>query len=134
MGPVGYADSFGGFNQRLQDYYVERAKNDVGLIITGICSVDTTIEGFPTVALPCPTTCPVAFIHSTRSMNDRIHAYGSKIFLQLTGGLGRSALPGFIKNNIAPSEQGNRFDPKSPYTREQSILTALRLYQSVNEN
>lgn len=26
MGPVGYADSFGGFNQRLQDYYVERAK------------------------------------------------------------------------------------------------------------
>ena len=27
MGPVGYADSFGGFNQRLQDYYVERAKN-----------------------------------------------------------------------------------------------------------
>ena len=51
MGPVGYADSFGGFNQRLQDYYVERAKNDVGLIITGICSVDTTIEGFP-AALP----------------------------------------------------------------------------------
>lgn len=26
MGPVGYADSNGGFNQRLQDYYVERAK------------------------------------------------------------------------------------------------------------
>ncbi|MEG1294441.1 MAG: hypothetical protein RSD33_09635, partial [Clostridium sp.] len=32
MGPIGYADSFGGFNQRLQDYYVERAKNNVGLI------------------------------------------------------------------------------------------------------
>ncbi len=44
-------------------------------------------------------------------MNDRIHAYGAKIFLQITGGLGRSALPGFTKNNIAPSEQGNRFDP-----------------------
>lgn len=126
MGPVGYADSFGGFNQRLQDYYVERAKNDVGLIITGICSVDTTIEGFPTVALPCPTTCPVAFIHSTRSMNDRIHAYGSKIFLQLTGGLGRSALPGFIKNNIAPSEQGNRFDP-SVIHREMTVEEIQKL-------
>lgn len=111
MGPIGFADSFGGFNQRLQDYYVERAKNDVGLIITGICSVDTTIEGLPAIALPCPTTSPLSFIHSTRSMNDRIHAYDSKIFLQLTGGLGRSALPGFIKNNIAPSEQGNRFNP-----------------------
>ena len=28
----------------------------------------------------------------------------------------------------------NQFSPQSSYTREQSILTALRLYQSVNEN
>ena len=111
MGPIGYADSFGGFNQRLQDYYVERAKNDVGLIITGICSVDNDIEGLPAMAIPCPTVMPINFIHSTRCMNDRVHAYGSKIFLQLTGGLGRSAVPGFTKNNIAPSEQGNRFMP-----------------------
>lgn len=63
MGPVGYADSNGGFNQRLQDYYVERAKNDVGLIITGICSVDTTIEGF----LPwrCPAPPPALWLLST---------------------------------------------------------------------
>lgn len=40
MGPVGYADSNGAFSQRLQDYYVERAKFGIGLIITGICSVD----------------------------------------------------------------------------------------------
>lgn len=120
MGPIGYADSFGGFNQRLQDYYVERAKNDVGLIITGICSVDMEIEGIPTVAVPCPTTMPLAFIHSTRSMNDRIHAYGAKIFLQLTGGLGRSALPGFIEKDIAPSEQGNRFNPKQIH-REMTV-------------
>lgn len=111
MGPIGYADSFGGFNQRLQDYYVERAKNDVGLIITGICSVDNDIEGLPAMAIPCPTVMPINFIHSTRCMNDRVHAYGAKIFLQLTGGLGRSAVPGFTKNNIAPSEQGNRFMP-----------------------
>lgn len=128
MGPIGYADSFGGFNQRLQDYYVERAKNDVGLIITGICSVDTQIEGLPDIAIPCPTTSPLSFIHSTRCMNDRIHAYGSKIFLQLTGGLGRSALPGFIKKNIAPSEQGNRFDPKTIH-REMTVEEIQNLIQ-----
>lgn len=111
MGPVGYADAFGGFHQRLQDYYVERARHGVGLIFTGICSVDTRIEGIPTVGLPCPTTMPIAFIHSCHQMNERIHAYGAKCFLQLTGGLGRSALPGFIAKNIAPSEQGNRFNP-----------------------
>lgn len=111
MGPVGYADAFGGFSQRLQDYYVERARHGVGLIITGICSVDTTLEGLPAVGLPCPTTMPIAFIHSCYQMNERIHAYGAKCFLQLTGGLGRSALPGFTSKNIAPSEQGNRFIP-----------------------
>lgn len=129
MGPIGYADSFGGFSQRLQDYYVERAKNDVGLIITGICSVNTNIEGIPTLAIPCPTTEPLAFIHSTRTMNDRIHAYGSKIFLQLTGGLGRSAMPGFIKKNLAPSEQTNRFDP-SLIHREMTVEEIQTLIQS----
>lgn len=111
MGPVGYADAFGGFNQRLQDYYVERARYGVGLIITGICSVDLGIEDLPPMGLPCPTRLPLAFIHSTYPMNERIHAYGAKIFLQLTGGLGRSALPGFTGKQIAPSENTNRFDP-----------------------
>lgn len=111
MGPIGYSDPFGGFNQRLQDYYVERAKYGVGLIITGICSVDLKIEEVDQCVLPCPTTMPFAFIHSTYTMNERIHAYGAKTFLQLTGGFGRSSFPGITKNNIAPTEQGNRFDP-----------------------
>src|SRR5699024_4700300 len=95
MGPVGYADPQGAWNQRIQDYYVERAKGGIGLIITGICSVDLAIEGIPPSGLPCPTTNPIAFIHSSTQMNERVHAYGTKIIIQLTGGLGRSALPGF---------------------------------------
>lgn len=128
MGPVGYADAFGGFHQRLQDYYVQRARHGVGLIITGICSVDTTIEGLPTVGLPCPTTMPIAFIHSCYQMNERIHAYGAKCFLQLTGGLGRSALPGFISKNIAPSEQTNRFDPRTVH-REMTKEEIMKLIE-----
>ena len=133
MGPVGYADSFGGFNQRLQDYYVERAKNNVGLIITGICSVDMSIEGIPANGLPCPTSNPLAFIHSTYSMNDRIHAHSSKIFLQLTGGLGRSALPGFTAKHIAPSENTNRFDPRITHremTKEEIMNLIKRFIES----
>ncbi|MEG2453212.1 MAG: FAD-dependent oxidoreductase [Clostridium sp.] len=128
MGPIGYADSFGGFNQRLQDYYVERAKNNVGLIITGICSVDMSIEGIPLNGLPCPTSNPLAFIHSTYPMNERIHAHGAKTFLQLTGGMGRSALPGFTKNAIAPSEQENRFAP-SIIHREMTKEEIMNLIQ-----
>lgn len=112
MGPVGYADPLGALNQRIQDYYVERAKGGIGLIITGICSVDLDIEGIVKPGLPCPTQNPLAFIHAAYQMNERVHAYDTKIFLQLTGGLGRSALPGFTAKFIAPSENENRFDPR----------------------
>ncbi|MGB5824455.1 MAG: NAD(P)-binding protein, partial [Proteocatella sp.] len=111
MGPVGYADANGAFNQRIQEYYVERAKGGVGLIITGICNVDMDMEGMSKPGLPSPTQTPMAFIHEAYQMNERIHAYGTKIFVQLTGGLGRSALPGFVSKFIAPSENENRFDP-----------------------
>ena len=127
MGPIGFADSSGGFSQRLQDYYVERARNNVALIITGIASVDLNIEGLPS-AIPCPTTSPFAFIHSTYGMNERIHSYGGKVLIQLTGGLGRSALPGFVSNSIAPSEQTNRFDPSITH-REMTIEEIQNLLQ-----
>ena len=128
MRPVGYADPFGGFQQRLQDYYVERAKNGVGLIITGICDVDMNLEGIPTLGVPCPTTNPLAFIHNTYSMNERIHAYGAKCFLQLTAGLGRSAIPSFVSKHIAPSVQENRFDPSVTH-REMTIEEIKTLIQ-----
>ncbi|WP_256131534.1 FAD-dependent oxidoreductase [Anaerovorax odorimutans] len=128
MGPVGYADAFGAFDQRLQDYYVERARHGVGLIITGICSVDVNIEGMSTAGIPCPTVEPLKFVHNAYQMNERVHAYGAKIFLQLTGGLGRSALPGFTTKQIAPSEQGNRFDPSVTH-REMTKEEIMNLIQ-----
>lgn len=110
MGLVGYADYQGGFTENAQNYYIERAKGGTGLIITGICSVDyNEIADF---GLPCPSFNPVMFCMSTAPMIEKIHAYDSKIFLQLTGGLGRSAVPGLFKKAIAPSENTNRFDPR----------------------
>lgn len=111
MGPIGYADSEGAFTQRGQDYYVERAKGGTGLIITGICSADTGIEDMTRPVIPCPTINPFAFIHAASQMNERVHAYGTKIIVQLAAGLGRAAIPGFTNKHIAPSEQENRWDP-----------------------
>ena len=111
MGPVGFADDNGAFNQKGQDYYVERAKGGTGLIITGICSVDLEIEGLAKSWIPCPTMNPLAFIYAGTQMNERIHAYGAKTIMQLTAGFGRSAFPGILKKNIAPSKQENRWDP-----------------------
>ncbi len=109
MGLVLYADAHGGFNDEARDYYVERAKGEVGLIITGICSVN--YDEIPDISMPCPTYNPLKFMESAKKMNGRVHSYGSKIFLQLTAGVGRSLIPAFIKKAIAPSDHGNRFDP-----------------------
>mgnify|MGYP000665379512 FL=1 len=48
MGPIGYADPNYAYNQRLQDYYVERAKGGIGLIITGVTTVNVDVEGIGT--------------------------------------------------------------------------------------
>jgi 2-enoate reductase len=120
MGLVAYSDVNGGFNENAQEYYIERAKGGTGLIITGICAVD--YNEMPEQGLPCPTYNPLCFHMSTAPMNERVHAYGAKIFLQITGGLGRSAMPGLYKKPIAPSEAQNRFDPRiihNPMTTEE---------------
>lgn len=109
MGLVGYSDEFGGFNEDAKNYYIERAKGGVGLIITGICSVN--YYEIPDFGLPCPTHNPLMFNMHSKEMNERIHAYGSKIFIQLTGGLGRSAIPELAQKYYAPSKNTNRFDP-----------------------
>jgi 2-enoate reductase len=109
MGLVGYSDYQGGFTENAQEYYVERAKGGVGLIITGLCNVDYNELG--EFGIPCPAYNPTAFSMSTTPMIERIHAQGAKIFIQLTGGLGRSGVPTMITQRIAPSEQENRFDP-----------------------
>lgn len=120
MGLVGYSDVSGGFNENAQDYYIERAKGGTGLIITGICSVD--YNEIPEQGLPCPTYNPLVFNMTTAPMNEKIHSYGSKIFLQITGGLGRSAMPGLFKKPIAPSKAENRFEPSithQPMTKDE---------------
>jgi len=93
MGPLGLADSEGGFNQRGIDYYTERAKGGTGLIITGVTFVDNEVEehGMPNV--PCPTHNPVQFVRTGREMTERIHAYNAKVFLQMSGGFGRVTIP-----------------------------------------
>lgn len=109
LGMVAMSDPMGGFTERAQDYYVERAKGGTGLIITGITNVNYT-EVEP-LLMPCAAYHPLWFIKTTIPMNERIHAYDSRILLQITGGFGRAGIPHLIQNAIAPSPQENRWDP-----------------------
>ncbi|MFQ6793302.1 MAG: FAD-dependent oxidoreductase [Thomasclavelia sp.] len=95
------------------DYYVERAKGGVGLIITGANWVDNDVEPHAPSSFPCPNKLPILYTKMAREMTDRVHAYDTKIFLQLTAGLGRSALPNFVAPSdfVAPSKTTNRWLP-----------------------
>ncbi len=74
--------------QRYIDYYTERAKGGVGLIIVGATSMERDIENLGDTALLSQRSLP-AF----SELADSVHYYGAKIFVQLSPGLGR-ALPG----------------------------------------
>lgn len=89
MGPMGLGDAEGGFTQRGIDYYVERAKGGTGLIITGVTHAANNIETHEYPSTPSATINPPHFIRTAREMTERIHAYGSSIFLQISAGFGR---------------------------------------------
>ena len=81
----------GGFSNRLVDYYVERARGGVGLLVTNNFQVENDIEENPQMpGPPCMTLNPTCFISEAGEMIERVHAYGTKFFLQASPGMGRN--------------------------------------------
>lgn len=113
MGMFGMVDKDGILTDSGVEYYVTRAKGGIGLITTGICLVKIDSEGLnPTVLFLTKDTDKWRAMQQFNKMTDRIHAYGSKAFLQLSSGFGRAAMiPLIAKNAVGPSEIPNRFQP-----------------------
>jgi len=133
MGPLGLADSEGGFNQRGVEYYTSRARGGVGLIITGVTFVDNVIEEHDVCHVPCSTHNTVHFIRTAREMTERIHAYDGKIFLQLSGGFGRVTIPTNLGDHppVAPSPITHRWLDKT--CRELSVAEIREIIKKFGE-
>jgi len=137
IGPAGLADAQGAYTQTGIDFYVERARGGVGLIIAGMCYAENTVERHTAGTMPCPTLSPVMFKRTGRQLTERVHAYGSKIFLQISAGFGRVTNripPGDLP--IAPSPIPYRWDPsitcRAISTEEvQSIVHAMARAASI---
>lgn len=114
MGPLGLGDAEGGWNQRGIDYYTERAKGGIGLIITGVTFSDCTVETQSMPNCPNSTYDPVHFIRTSREMTERVHAYDAKIFLMMSGGFGRVTIPTNLGEfpPVAPSPIPHRWQDK----------------------
>lgn len=112
MGTLGLVTADGCYSDRALDYYVERAKGGTGLIITGVTKIENEIEKFKPGIAPIVTQNPFRFIVTSGEMTEKVHAYGSKIFLQLAIGLGRVVSPHMLLcKPVAPSAIPDYWDP-----------------------
>ena len=84
------------FEEKTHAYYVERAKANVGLIISGI----TPVKGM--IGNEWLYEKEDIFMVPIKHMMDDIHAYGSKFFLQIGAGFGRvqGLIPGMDKMGV----------------------------------
>jgi len=94
MGIIGLTTPDGSPDQRAVDYYIERARGNVGLIITGVFNVNNVIEGN---ADKMHAINP-ASIKPFGEMCEACHALGAKVFVQLTAGFGRVAPPKMLRS------------------------------------
>ncbi len=133
MGTFGLVHDDGSYNQRAIDYYVERAKGGAGLIITSITKVENEIDKTVMPAFPCATTNPIKFIETSSELTERVHAYGTKIFLQLTMGFGRSGAPALMAAPpVSASAVPNYWNPQVT-CRELSTAEVEKIVQKFGE-
>jgi 2-enoate reductase len=103
-------DSEGKLGPRGVEYYLERCRGGVGLIISHASKVENEIEslrrgaGFPLI------THVVAGPFA--ELADTAHAFGTKIFVQLSAGFGRTANPRILRDKpVSASVNPNYWDP-----------------------
>ena len=104
MGNISMCEETGRPNEMMIKYFEERAKGGVGLITTGLIPVtygiDTSlIEKGKLTYFPRIDRSRTVF-SGWRDLASACHAHGSKIFIQLTAGLGRVGNPQCLVNQL----------------------------------
>lgn len=94
MGPMGASfvfDSAGLLTDRGIEYLTERAKGGWGMIYTGVQLVDKEVDP---VMGASPLSNPMGYYNRAMLLNERVAAYGTKVFAEIGLGVGRN-YPGF---------------------------------------
>ncbi|UGV41560.1 FAD-dependent oxidoreductase [Methanococcoides orientis] len=123
MGNINMADPTGRPTNKMVAYFKERAKGGTGLLITGLVPVSFGID--PTVSEDNDTTyfpridgTSRTRLSGWRDLTSAVKPFGSKIFIQLSAGLGRVGSPEpALKGKILRSASFNRnfYVPQIPH-------------------
>lgn len=125
MGNINMAEETGRPNQMMISYLAERAKGGTGLITTGLIPISHGID--PTVTELGKTSYfpridrTRTVMSGWRELVQSVHSYDSKIFVQLTAGLGRVGNPQCLltqlKLPVSASWNPNFYIPQIPCAR-----------------
>ncbi|MBW2610782.1 MAG: FAD-dependent oxidoreductase [Deltaproteobacteria bacterium] len=111
MAPMGIdymVNPDGSLNRRVVDYYLERARNGVGLIICSVFKVENRVEALEACA-PMIGETSLGYLGE---LCDVAHAFDARIFVQLTAGFGRVTVPATLRGVcVSSSENPNFWDP-----------------------
>ncbi len=104
MGNISMCDETGRPNEKMLAYFTERAKGGVGLITTGLVPVshglDHTITELGQLTYFPRIDRSRTVFAGWRDLAANVHSYGSRIFIQLTAGLGRVGNPQCLVNSL----------------------------------
>ena len=128
MGPMGnlnMCEETGRPNDKMLQYFYARAKGGVGLITTGLIPVshgtDNTVTELGKLTMFPRIDRSRTVFAGWRDLAQGVHAYGTKIFAQLTPGLGRVGPPTCVVNEMklpgSASFNPNFYIPEVPCAR-----------------
>lgn len=97
MGNISMAEETGRPNDKMLEYFFDRAKGGVGLLTTGLIpishGIDHSVTELGKLSYFPRIDRSRTVLAGWRDLAKGCHAYGSKIFIQLTAGLGRVGNP-----------------------------------------
>ncbi len=118
MGSPALSGSRGEHNRDALAYYTERARGGFGLIVTGNIVADMEVQKPNLVEGPIPPShAPSIWRESSLRLTRRVHAYGTKILMQIGFGHGRMR-PGQKTPSPIP-RYGNPSEITQALTREE---------------
>ncbi len=135
MHNVGWKDEAGVIDDCVIDYFEARAKGGAGLIFTGANLPDFQFDNGVVMANPFQE--PGTFISRHKKLVDRVHTYGTKLFIQIAYGGGRVDFPEFIAGTpVAAGNSRNRWNPEVKHraltkAEIQSIIDSSRAAAAV---
>ncbi|MDR2655770.1 MAG: NAD(P)/FAD-dependent oxidoreductase [Oscillospiraceae bacterium] len=125
MGNISMCEETGRPNDKMLEYFIERAKGGTGLITTGLVPVshkeDNTISELGDLSYFPRADRSRTVIAGWRDLAQGVHVHGAKIFLQLTPGLGRVGNPQCLLTKLklpqSASTNPNFYMPQVPSVR-----------------